>query len=74
MEIVEVRRNGDGIAAEMGEMRDWLYARRIEPYLFEFDGVVLRLGFESDGEATVFAEAFEGRVLSETDARAALLA
>jgi hypothetical protein len=56
----------------MGQMRDWLNARRIVPVLFQFDGVVLRLGFESGGEATAFEDAFDGRVLSETDARAAL--
>jgi hypothetical protein len=72
MDIVEVRRNGDSIAAEMGQMRDWLNARRIVPVLFQFDGAVLRLGFESGGEATAFADAFDGQVLSETEARAAL--
>jgi len=40
--------------------------------LFQFDGAVLRLGFESTDEATIFADAFDGRVLSEADARAAL--
>jgi hypothetical protein len=72
MNIVEVHRNGDGIAAEMNQMRDWLDAHRIEPLLFQLSGVVLSLGFESGGEATAFADAFDGRVLSETDARAAL--
>jgi hypothetical protein len=72
MNIVEVRRNGDGIAAEMNQMRDWLDAHRIEPLLFQLKGVVLSLGFESGGEATAFADAFNGQVLSETDARAAL--
>jgi hypothetical protein len=74
MDIVEVRRNGDGIAAEMNEMRDWLDAHRIEPRLFQLNGVVLRLGFDSGREAMAFADAFEGRLLSETDARAALRA
>jgi hypothetical protein len=72
MNIVEVRRNGDGIAAEMNQMRDWLDAHRIEPLLFQLKGVVMSLGFESQGEATAFADAFDGRMLSETDARAAL--
>lgn len=74
MHIVEVRRNGDGIAAEMNQMRGWLDAHRIEPQLFQLNGVVLRVGFDSGGEATVFADAFDGRVLSENDARAALRA
>jgi hypothetical protein len=72
IEIVEVRRDGYSVAAEMGQMRGWLNARRIVPWLFQFDGAVLRLAFNSGGEATAFADAFDGRVLSETDARAAL--
>ena len=67
MDIVEVRRNGYSVAAEMGQMRDWLNARRIVPVLFQFDGAVLRLGLESEDEATAFADAFDGRVLSEAD-------
>jgi hypothetical protein len=47
-------------------------ARRIVPVLFQFDGAVLRLGFESGEEAKAFADAFDGRVLREADARAAL--
>jgi hypothetical protein len=74
MHIVEVRRNGDGIAAEMNQMRDWLDAHRIESRLFQLNGVVLRVGFDSRGEATAFADAFDSRVLSENDARAALRA
>jgi hypothetical protein len=69
MHIVEIRRNGDGIAVEMNQMRDWLNARRIMPVLFQFDGAVLRLAFNSGGEATAFGDAFDGRVLSETDPR-----
>src|SRR5580700_3264665 len=72
MHIVEVRRNGDGIAAEMNQMRDWLDAHRVEPLLFQLNGAVLSLGFENGGEATAFADAFDARVLSEPDARAAL--
>jgi hypothetical protein len=72
MNIVEVRRNGDGIAAEMNQMRDWLDAHRVEPLLFQLNGAILSLGFENAGEATAFAYAFDGRVLSEPAARAAL--
>jgi hypothetical protein len=74
MDIVEVGRNTDGIAAEMNQMRDWLDAHRIEPLLFRPNGVVLHLGFDSADDATAFADAFDGRVLSKTDARAALRA
>jgi hypothetical protein len=73
MDIVEIRRNGDGIVAEMNQMRGWLDARRIEPRLFHLNTVVVRVGFDRGGEATAFANAFDGRVLSETDARAALV-
>jgi hypothetical protein len=72
MDIVEVGRNGDGIAAEMNQMRGWLDTHRIEPRLFQLDGIILRVGFQSGGEATAFAGAFNGRVLSQIDARAAL--
>jgi hypothetical protein len=72
VDIVEVRRNGYSVAAEMGQMRDWLNARRIVPVLFQFDGAVLRLGLESEDEATAFADAFDGRVLSGADAGAAI--
>ena len=37
MNIVEIRRNADGIAAEMNQMRDWLDAHRIEPLLFQLN-------------------------------------
>ena len=70
MDIVEVHRNGYSVAAEMGQMRDWLNARRSVPVLFQFEGAVLRLGFESEGESTAFADAFDGRVLSEANASA----
>jgi hypothetical protein len=70
MKIVEVCRHRYSVEAEMGLMRDWLNTRRIAPCSFLFDGVVLRLGFDSGDEATVFADAFDGRILS--DARAAL--
>ena len=63
MDIVEVRRNGDGIAAEMNQIRGWLDAHRIEPRLFQLKGIVLCLGFDSGGEATAFADAFEGRIV-----------
>jgi hypothetical protein len=72
MEIVEVRRNGYSIAVEMNQMRDWLDTQRIEPLLFQFKGVVLSLGFENEGEAAAFADAFDGRVLSEANAHSAL--
>ena len=72
MNIVEIRRNADGIAAEMNQMRDWLDAHQIEPLLFQLNGTVLSLGLANAGEAAAFAYAFDGRVLSEPDARAAL--
>ena len=50
-------------------MRDWLDAHQIEPLLFQLNGTVLSLGLANAGEATAFADAFDGRVLSETDAR-----
>jgi hypothetical protein len=64
--------HGYSIEDEMGLMRDWLNARRIVPHCFQLDGAVLRLGFDSGDEAAAFADAFDGRVLSEADARATL--
>jgi hypothetical protein len=55
-------------------MRGWLDTHRIEPRRFHLNAVVVRVGFDSGGEATAFADTFGGRVLSETDARAALRA
>ena len=34
MHVVEVRRNGDGLAGPMAEMREWLDNKHIEPTLF----------------------------------------
>ena len=72
MDIVEVRRNGYSVAAEMGQMRDWLNARRIVPVAVSIRWHRSSLGLESEDEATAFADTFDGRVLSEADARAAL--
>src|SRR6266446_4757758 len=58
MDIVEVRRNGDGVAAAMSQMPDWLDSHRIEPRLSQLSGVVLLLGFDTGREATAFADAF----------------
>jgi hypothetical protein len=75
MHVVEVRRIGDDIAGPMGEMRNWLDVQQIAPRLFTLSaaarGVVFRLEFEVEGEATAFANAFGGIVLGDTRPRAA---
>ena len=63
MQIVEVRRDGDGVAARMSRMRDWFYEQKIEPRLFRLDARCFRLEFEADADAIAFAAAFDGQII-----------
>ena len=74
--IVEVHQYGDGLAAPMSQMREWLDAQNIEPTLFRLSlipgGTVFRLEFRSRTEAARFADAFGGQIITyESGARAA---
>ena len=69
MHIVEIPRDGEGLASPMTQMRMWLDARRIEPATFGMSliagGTIFRLAFRDRRDAAAFARAFSGTVLSE---------
>jgi len=71
MHLVEIRREGEGLAAAMTRMRDWFDANGIQPTFFGFDATAFRLGFATAREAVSFAQAFDGRVGSDPDRLAA---
>ena len=71
MHIVEIRREGDGLAEAMSRMRDWLDNHGIEPEFFGFDEAAFRLGFATARDAVNFARAFDGRFGSDPDQLAA---
>ena len=75
MHVVEVRRNGDGLAGPMAEMREWLDNKHIEPTLFRLSlipgGTVFQTEFQSLTEAAFFAHAFSGHIIGEAGPRAA---
>ena len=52
----------------MTRTREWLDHRRLEPttfrYTFLTPGVLFRVDFDAETEASEFAEAFGGRVMS----------
>ena len=59
MHIVEIPRDGEGLAAPMTQMRMWLDARRIEPATFGMSliagGTIFRLAFRDPGDHPVAA-------------------
>ena len=79
MPAVEIRRFGEGVSEPMLQMRAWLGRHRIQPALIQFSfhpgkDIRFRLTFCAAGEAAAFAQAFQGEVLSEGNARAAATA
>ena len=69
MHIVEIPRDGEGLAGPMTQMRMWLDARRIEPATFGMSliagGTIFRLAFRDRRDAAAFARAFSGIVLPQ---------
>ncbi|TMK06972.1 MAG: hypothetical protein E6G72_16085 [Alphaproteobacteria bacterium] len=69
MHIVEIPRDGEGLASPMTQMRMWLDARRIEPATFGMSliagGTIFRLAFRDRRDAAAFARAFSGIVLPQ---------
>jgi len=59
MHIVEIPRDGEGLAAPMTQMRMWLDARRIEPATFGMSliagGTIFRLAFRDRRDAAALA-------------------
>ena len=75
MHIVEIRRDGEGLAAPMTQMRMWLDARRVEPATFGMSltagSTIFRLTFRDRRHAVAFARAFSGTVLPQSRDRSA---
>lgn len=76
MHIVEVRYCSVDLGAVMAQMRTWVDHQKVEPSLFEMaflPGRVIRfrLMFQNASDASAFARAFDGEVLSERGAAAA---
>lgn len=70
MNAVELRCHGAGLATVMTEARSWLDHHQAQTSLFELASaevgvVVLRLQFQDTRQASAFANAFSGEVLSE---------
>ena len=69
MHIVEIPRDGEGLASPMTQMRMWLDARRIEPATFGMSlapgGTIFRLAFRDRRDAAAVARAFSGIILPQ---------
>ena len=69
MHIVEIPRDGEGLAGPMTQMRMWLDARRIEPATFGMSliagGTIFRLAFRDRRDAAAVARAFSGIILPQ---------
>ena len=64
---IRIRDNNERVVTEkMTSMREWLDHRRFEPstfrYTFEPPGLVFKVEFKGEAEATAFAHAFGGQV------------
>jgi hypothetical protein len=76
MRVVELRLRGVNLGAAMTQMRTWLDHYQAEPVLFESVFLPDReirflLQFPSASDASAFAKAFDGKVLSVPDEAAA---
>jgi len=71
MHIVEVCREGEGLAGPMAQMRTWLDGIGIQPLLFQMSlmahATIFRLQFQRAREARAFARAFGGQITTEPD-------
>jgi hypothetical protein len=69
MHIVEIRREGDGLAEPMTQIRIWLDHQGIQPSVFRLslipEGTLFRLEFKIATEAETFAQAFGGQVIAD---------
>src|SRR5258708_15204469 len=58
----------DALSDTMQTMRTWLDHKRFEPITFRYSftsaGIVCRVDFDIEGEAAVFATAFDGTVVT----------
>jgi len=64
---VQVRVDGDNVAAEMSEIWEWLDQNQVDAEVFRYrmtaEDVRLRIEFGALSEASAFAEAFSGSIL-----------
>ncbi len=64
---VQIRVDGDNVAAEMSEIWEWLERKQVKTEVFRYrmtaEDVRLRIEFKVLSEASAFAEAFAGSVL-----------
>jgi hypothetical protein len=76
MRVVEIRLRGMNLGAAMTQMRTWLDHFQTEPVLFESlflpnRDIRFLIQFESASDASSFAKAFNGKLLSVPDEVAA---
>jgi hypothetical protein len=68
MFFVQVRMNSLDLSHDMGQMRMWLDANRIDTTGFSYreliDRAIARVAFKARTEAEAFAARFAGRVIS----------
>jgi hypothetical protein len=64
-------RDKAALTAQMATMRAWLDHRRFEPstfhYRFTAAGMLFRVDFDAETQATMFAKAFGGRILARSE-------
>jgi hypothetical protein len=67
MKTVEIPVPADDISTPMGNMRQWLDQKQLEPSIFIIDRtvgrMVVRVSFSVAEQAAAFAKNFAGRVL-----------
>src|SRR2546421_7205897 len=67
MYVVEIRRDGDGLAEPMAQIRTWLDRKRIQPNVFRLSlmagATIFRVEFGAASDAEAFARAFGGQVI-----------
>jgi hypothetical protein len=71
MHVVEVGRHRGDVAGPMGRMRNWLDNRQMAPSLFRLDPASFHLEFGNERDAIAFADAFDGRLITAPETRAA---
>lgn len=67
---VPIRAEPGHLVGEMGQMRTWLDHMRYQPIAFRQlrGGLACRVDFTNEAEATSFAKAFSGRLLTASSA------
>ena len=70
--LVEIPVTKATLARTLSRMREWLDARRCETCSFRelviIGGIALQIGFSSAPDAKAFADQFDGKLSSDTEA------